>query len=88
MLCQKFLSRQSNMHGKEKKKISSAELPNVQWVMHFIVDEAYLTQNIRQFKQKMTLWCVIMIAMFLLFIWSSRRALSPFRKISKSFNAS
>ncbi|MDQ0877541.1 AraC-like DNA-binding protein [Paenibacillus sp. V4I3] len=74
--------------GKEKKKISSAELPNVQWVMHFIVDEAYLTQNIRQFKQKMTLWCMIlMIAMFLLFIWSSRRSLSPFRKISKELQS-
>ena len=74
--------------GKEKKKISSAELPNVQWVMHFIVDEAYLTQNIRQFKQNMALWCVIlMIAMFLLFIWSSRRSLSPFRKISKELQS-
>lgn len=69
--------------GKDKRKISSAELPIEQWIMHFVVDESYLTQNIDSFKQKLAFWCVVLlILMLFLFIWSSRRTLSPFRKLS------
>lgn len=72
--------------GGKRQRITAAELDLYRWTLYFGTDPEQLTQNIGAFQRKITLACILLVAVLLgIIVWGWIRTLSPFRTLVREF---
>ncbi|WP_373233173.1 helix-turn-helix domain-containing protein [Cohnella sp.] len=72
--------------GGTDRQITAADLDLYRWTLYFSTDSKVLTYNIGAFQRKITLACILLVAVLLgIIVWGWIRTLSPFRRLAREF---
>lgn len=72
--------------GGTMQLITAADLDLDSWTLYFATDPRKMTQNIGAFQRKITLACLLLVAVLLgIIVWGWIRTLSPFRRLAREF---
>ncbi|XEC94000.1 helix-turn-helix domain-containing protein [Paenibacillus tarimensis] len=74
--------------GETNLQIVSFQLENYGWTLNFALNEAVMTQNIGSFQKKITIACLLLLAILLVIMISGwMMTLRPFRRIAREFQS-